>query len=211
MASDLELRRLINLPPKLIEALGRVSARYGQIEHLLTMTIHRTTELSYDEAYAEVGGLGRNDVRKKAKRHFRDWAIKKFRESEGNERAEAFNDLIENWTALAKRRDDVIHCCWSVGIEDEEPGGTRKGDLLTKDGHRFGINEIEGVANDLKQFVLLLNKATEPSFLSGSEKQIAAMPTRFSPGYIIPANIETSATAAAIFKKSDDFTKPSND
>ncbi len=67
MTSNLELRNLINLPPELIEALGQVSARYGQIEHLLTMTIHRTTQLSYDDAFAEVKKFrGRKEIRKRA-------------------------------------------------------------------------------------------------------------------------------------------------
>ena len=210
MTAHLELRRLINLPPDLIEALGHVSLRYGQIEHLLTMTIHRTSGLSYEEAYAAVEKLGREDILEKANRHFRAWAIRKFGQTDGDKRAEAFDDLTQKWPALAKRRHDVIHCCWSIGVDDEEPSGTRNGDLLRKDDQGFGIKEIEDLGNDLKQFVVLLNGATEPSLVSGSQKEIADMPTKFSLGYIIPANIETTATAAAIFTVTGPFTKPSD-
>ncbi len=154
---------------------------------------------------------GRPNIRKKAKRSFCDWAIKEFGEIEGKKRAEAFNDLIQKWADLAERRDNVIHCCWSVGIEDEQLSGTRKGELLKTDGRRFGIKDVKRLGDNLKQFVVQLNRATMPSGLSGPEKEIAAMPSRFSPDYIVPPGMETSATAAAIFKKSDDFTKRSAD
>ena len=150
----MELRILINLPPELIEALGQVSARYGQIEHLLTMTIHRTAKLSYDDDFAEVERRRcRKKISKKAKQSFDDWAIKKFGEIEGKERAEAFNDLIQKWTDLAERRDNVIHCCWSVGIEDKQLSGTRKGGLLKRDGRCFGIKDVEKLGNNLTQFL----------------------------------------------------------
>ncbi len=212
MASKTEARHFIELPPELIQALGEVSARYGQIEHLLTMTIHRTEGISYDAAVAEVEGLqGREDVKKKARRSFYDWAIKNFGEIEGKERAEAFNDLIQNWAALYARRDDVIHCCWSVGIEDKQLSGTRRGKLLKWDGRPVGIEDVQKLADNLKQFVVRLNTATMPSHLSGPGKEIASMPAKFSPKYIMRPGVETTATAASFFKASELSTEPSDD
>ncbi len=97
MTGNKESRYLINLPPKLIEALGQVSARYGQIEHLLTMTIHRTANLSYDDSVAEVEKLRhRKDISKRAKQSCDDWATHKFGEIEGKKRFDTFKDLIQN-------------------------------------------------------------------------------------------------------------------
>ena len=209
MTSNVELRHFINLHPNLIEALGEVSVRYGQIEHLLTMTIHRTAEpeLLYDDAFAEVEKLrGGEQHIKRAKKSFNKWAIQEFGEIEGNERAEAFNDLIQNWAALAARRHDIIHCCWSVGIKDKQLSGTRKGKLLTTDGRPVRIEDVQKLGDNLKQFVVRLNMATMPSQLSGPEKEIAAMPGRFSLDYIIPPSVETTATAAAIFTITTIFT-----
>ena len=206
MTGNLERRNFINLPPELIEALGQVSARYGQVEHLLTMTIHRTAKISYDDAFAEVESLrSRKNISKMAKQSFDDWARKEFGEIEGKERAEAFNDLIQKWADLAERRDNVIHCCWSVGIEDEQLSGTRKGELLKMDDHRFGIKDVKRLGDNLKQFVVRLNRATMPSGLSGPEKEIAAMPAKFSLDYIMPPSVETSSTAAAIFTTTEQF------
>ena len=212
MTSKTEPRHLIELPPELIQALGEVSARYGQIEHLLTMTIRRTAPISYAAAVAKVEELrGREKIRKEAKRSFNEWAIKKFGEIEGNERAEAFNDLIQNWSDLADQRDDVIHCCWSVGIEDKQLSGTRRGALLKWGGRLVGIEDVQKLADNLKQFVVRLNTATMPSQLSGPENEIAAMPARFSVNYIMPSGVETSATAASIFTMSEVFTERSDD
>ncbi len=212
MTSKTEPRHFVELPPELIQALGEVSARYGQIEHLLTMTIHRTAPISYDDAVAKVEELRhREKIRKEAKRSFNERAIQEFGEIEGNKRAETFNDLIQNWAALADRRDDVIHCCWSVGIEDKQLSGTRRGELLKWDGRLVGVEDVQKLADNLKQFVVRLNTATMPSQLPGPENEIAAMPGRFSVNYTMPPGVETTATAAAIFKKSDDFTKRSAD
>ena len=187
----------MGLPPELIQALGEVSARYGQIEHLLTMTIRRTAPISYDTAVAKVEELrSRENVRKEAKRSFNEWAIPKFGEIEGNERGGKFNDLIQNWAALTNRRDDVIHCCWSVGTEDKQLSGTRKGGLLKWNGRLVGVEDVQRLADNLKQFVVRLNMATMSNQLSGPENEIAAMPPRFSVTYIIPSGLETTATAS---------------
>ena len=202
----------MGLPPELIQALGEVSARYGQIEHLLTMTIHRTAPISYDAAVDKVEELrSREKIRKEAKLSFNEWAIQEFGEFEGNERAEAFNDLIQNWAALTNRRDDVIHCCWSVGIEDKQLSGTRRGELLKWNGRLVGIEDVQKLADNLNQFVVRLNMATMSSQLSGPENEIAAMPARFSVSYIIPSGLETTATAAAIFTTSGAFIERPDD
>lgn len=212
MASILEARQLIKLPPVLIKALGEVSARYGQIEHLLTMTIHRTGQLSYNDAVAEVERLKRRKkVNRQAKQCFNAWAINNFGEINGKERAAAFDRLIQEWADLTERRDNVIHCCWSVGCDDNQLTGTRRGKLLTRDGRPFGIKDVKLLGIDLKQFVFQLNRATEPTWVSGPESEIAEIPDRFVPGYVIPAGLETTATAAALLTTTEQLTAPSDD
>lgn len=205
MNSDTELREFIHLPSGLFTALGEVSVRYGQIEHLLAMTIHRTVGLSYHVAVERVEELrSRNKVRENVKKCFKQWAIDKFGETEGSRRSKEFNALIEQWGSegtLAGRRDDVIHCCWTVGEKDKQPRGTRNGQLLTVHGRPLGVRDIEKLADDLKHFVVQLNKATRPDLLSGPEDVIAAIPEKFTLNYIIPASSEIGvyvyATCAA--------------
>ena len=56
-----------------------------------------------------------------------------------------------------------------------------------------------------------LNMATEPSWVSGSQNEIAAMLVKFSQDYVIPPGLETTATAAALFTPTERFTAPSDD
>ena len=197
MVTKLEPRNLVKLPPELITALGEVSARYGQIEHVLTMTIHRTEELPYAAAFEKVEELkGQKEIRKEVEKLFKQWAIKEFGPVAGADRAKSFKDLLGNWTKLANDRHDVIHCCWSVGIKDKALSGTRKGELLVKEGLPIGITDIQRLGENLKQFLVLLNKATKPGRLSGSEQDIGALPEKFTPDYSLPVSIETNSTAA---------------
>jgi hypothetical protein len=102
--------------------------------------------------------------------------------------SEQFNELLKEWiykvdgkyTGLADGRDNVIHCCWST--KSGQVTNTRKGELLEVDGRPFGIEDVEKLADNLKQFMVQLNRATMP--LSGPEEAIAAMPLKFSPNCI---------------------------
>lgn len=209
------LRQLIGLPIQLFAALGEVTVRYGQIEHLLTMTIHRTAKLSYDESYEYVKNMKNQKQSKEAKECFEEWAKSKFGENEGARRSAQFNDLLKAWIendkCLAGRRHDVVHCCWS--IKDGQLGGTRKGDLLEVDGHSARTEDVEMLANNLRQFVVQLNRATMPETLSGAQEEIAGMPDNFSESYIIPMGIGTSSTCAStpIFAMFEFPPRPSGD
>lgn len=210
-----ELRQLMGLPTQLFAALGEVTVRYGQIEHLLTMTIHRTAKLSYDESYEYVKNMKNQKQCKEAQECFEEWAKCTFGENEGTRRSAQFNYLLKAWIendqCLANRRHDVVHCCWS--IKDGQLGGTRKGGLLEVDGHPARIEDVEILANNLRQFVVQLNTATMPETLSGPKEEVAVIPGTFSDSYIIPMGIETSSTCAStpVFGISEFRPKPSGD
>lgn len=203
MTRELEERNLIDLPDELIRALGEVSVRYGQIEHLLTMAIHRTEGLSYEQAVAKVESLKYGDqIRKEAKRQFRTWAISKFHDTEGKRRSDDFAALVDAWALYAEQRHKIMHCCWTVGITDGQPTGTRKGDVLMNDGLPLGIGDVSDLGNDLRQVVFRLNTATKPDWLNETEvEMIRVISSIFSPGLTLPSNLETTATAAAMTPK----------
>jgi hypothetical protein len=197
MEGGLEFRKLTGLPSELVLALGEVTARYGQIEHLLTMTIKRTAkpQISWDEAFEDVKKLSRKETRKKVKEFFEQGAISEFGETEGARRSEQFNALLAVWFdkdgGLADRRDDVVHCCWS--IKEGHVTNTRKGNSLTVDGRPFGIKDVENLANNLKQFLFHLNRATIRESRSGPEEDIARFPPRYSQNYIVPTTLVSSS------------------
>jgi len=211
MDRELEPRNFIDLPPALLEALGVVSARYGQIEYLLAITIHRTSGVSYDEALAKVEKLKRgHEIRKEVKREFKEWAIEEFQESEGKRRSDEFNDLINEWANVADRRHDVVHCCWTVGAEDGQLTGTRKGALLTKASHPLSIKDVQDLGGDMNQIVFRLNMATKLSWRSDQERSLLKIiPPSFTSGFELPSNLETTATAVSFMPGS--IVKPSDD
>jgi hypothetical protein len=202
MEGGLEFRELTGLPNELVLALGEVTARYGQIEHILTMTIKRTAkpQISWDEAFEHVKKLNRKETRKKVTELFEQGAISEFGETEGARRSEQFNVLLEVWFdkdgGLADRRDDVVHSCWS--IKEGHVTNTRKGKFLKVEGRPFGIKDVENLANNLKQFLFHLNRATMRESLSGPEEDIARFPPTYSQNYIVPTTLVSSSTAAAM-------------
>jgi hypothetical protein len=212
MNCELESRSFVDLPTTLIQALGVVSVRYGQAEYLLTLTIKRTSDdLSYDEAFAKVEEIKYGDeVRREVKRRFKDWVQEKFDETEGSRRFKEFDQLINEWARLAERRHDVIHCCWTVGEKDGQLTGTRKGKLLTTDSRPLSIKDVEDLGSDLTQVVFRLNTATKLDWLSKAEKKaITILPPKFKPGWELPSNLETTATAVSFMLGS--IVKPSDD
>ena len=199
MNRDLEERNFVDLPDALIQALGEVSVRYGQIEYLLTMAIHRTERISYDDAIAKVENLKYGDeIRREAKRQFKTWALVKFGDVEGKRRSDDFDALVDAWAQVAERRHDIIHCCWTVGKEDGELTGTRKGNILMTDGRLLEIEDVQELGNDLCQVVFRLNTATKSDWLNEAEVEtIKIIPSVFTPGLPLPSNLETTATAVA--------------
>ncbi len=207
MTGSSELGILIALPTELLQALGEVSARYGQVEHILTMTIIRTTVESYDEVFAEVANSNlkyRDKICRKVKSCFKDWAVKKFGEAESQQRSGKFDNLIQAWSDLAQRRHDVIHCCWSVIGADKRLGRTRKGKLF-----HSRSEDVAVLGEDLKQFVVLLNKETLTGTLTGQPEEIADLPKKFEPGRRVGPSIETASTITSLITPS--FVEPFDD
>jgi len=203
MTANLELRTLFPLPDELYAALGRVSARYGQVEHVLAVTIRRTTGISFEDACAKCRNLRAKDMRKEAKEAYRAWAVDKHREIDGAKLASVFDDLVDKSGDLSERRHDVIHCCWS--IKDGNVTATREGTLLKWDGKPVTIPDVEKLADNLKQIVLQLNDKTLPGSVTGPEEEIGSVPLSYTPGYKVPDAISVGATATSTEKIAEIF------
>ena len=199
MESIREARKLIDIPDDLFTAVGKVSVRHGQIEHVFAMTFHRVEDITYTEAFAKVDQLrDRDSIRKAAKHSFRKWAREKLGAEVGGKCADDFDELISMWPGLYSRRDDVIHCCWSTGVDDNQLTGTRKGDLLRNSSHPMGVTDVEHLAEELTEFVFRLNEATKTEAFPGDIKPIVSTTPLGARGIIAPLGLETSSTAASI-------------
>lgn len=195
MPTEYEARDLLNLPAQLFVELGNISARYGQAETILAMTIRRTEEITVEEAWQKVDALWYADrIRKEVKKAFRRWASDEFGSEEGTVRANKFSELIRKWKDYADRRDQVVHCHWSV--KDDVLTGTRKGDLLQWNGHPVGIDDLRELADNLTRIMVQLNAMTWQQGKSAPVEDIPGERTRRS--VIVPIyEREHAATGAA--------------
>lgn len=156
---------LTNLPAKLVTALGYVSARSGQIEHLLVVTLKRTTDDSWEDVFAHAEGKRGDERRREAKQYFKAWAIKESRHNEVPYRTQEFNNVIDRIGQIASRRNVAVHSAWGVS-KSGDVYATNKGKVLRNSaGNPFGIKDVEAIANELHECLYIMNAATDPSLV----------------------------------------------
>ena len=161
-----EAHRFDALPVRLFIALGRVAAHYGQIEHLLTVTIRRTTGSSWEEAFDRAQKLwARKKLREEVHTKFAAWVDKHYSLSESDSRKQRFSAILDRVTALCEQRDDVIHCAWGINITGELRA-TRKGIALETESRPIDIADVEALADAMLECLHALNEATKDKELS---------------------------------------------
>lgn len=115
--------RIDPLPDEFLDALGQVSARYGQLEHIIALAMKRYTPgADWDEIFNEVYKLGRETAAHEALILF---GIKVMDQSKEGE----LNDLLKRASNLAKERHEVIHACWGLDDKTEQLIGSHRGKL----------------------------------------------------------------------------------
>ena len=119
-----QLHDFSNLPDDLYMALGRLTARYGFFEYQLALTIKRFSKdfREWDEIWDWMGGFGRSKLQAETIKTFQVRTTDKRQLGE-------FLKVIEEADALAKKRNDTVHCGWSVD-QAGNVGATRKGSSL---------------------------------------------------------------------------------
>lgn len=160
-----EVQDITYMPDGLFDALGRVSVRYGQIEHFLTLTIKRTDQkMVWDQAFAFVEKLRySNKIREEARRRFNAWADEHFDEIIAEKEKRKFRAAVNDWKKLAARRGEIVHCCWSVG-RNGNLNATRRGKILRDDtGRPVDVAYVNRLADRMHSLAARLNAATLPN------------------------------------------------
>ena len=178
-----------NLPPALVTALGKVTARTGQIEHLLVVTLKRTTDGDWREVFDESEGKRGDKRRSEAKQAFREWARNNF--DNADHRIKEFDKAIDRIGQTVKRRNKAIHSAWGFD-KSRNLYATNKGKLLRNDsGEPFSVEDVEQIADELHACLYMINAATNPHLVSPT-------PERDKSGSIIvPKNFVVYTSAAA--------------
>ena len=158
MAIPTEIHRFDALPPELLLALGKVAAHLGQIEHILALTLRRTDQIEWAEAFRIARKRDIPEMRKKVLDVFNRWAASKFTEPELSERKSYYDQILSEIERLAKDRNDVIHCAW--GLSDTgQLRATREGRALYED-RPIELADVVKLGDDLLAALWKLNAAT---------------------------------------------------
>jgi len=155
-----ELHDFENAPDEFEFAMGKLTRRYGQVEHLLALIIHRATEEPYDQVFARFSD--RRDLRNRkaliraARQGVDNWARAKLGAEEAVIRVREFDRIQNQVKDALKRRDELTHCAWG-----EDPQGvlraTRHGSLLVLDGRPADQQHIQDTAETLWSCFKTLN------------------------------------------------------
>jgi hypothetical protein len=181
-----------NLPAKLVTALGKVTARSGQIEHLLVVTLRRTTGDTWEDVFTHAKGKRGDERRSEAKQSFKTWAKGKFGEVESGRRIQEFNNAIDRIGRVAARRNSVIHSAWGVDASSSLYA-TNKGKLLRSDaGNPLGIRDVEEIADELHECLFIINAATNPNLVSPTPERDESFAVS------IPKHFVVSSSASAV-------------
>ncbi len=158
------LIRIDPLPDEFLYALGQVSARYGQLEHIIALAMKRyTSGADWDEIFNEVYKLGREKAAHEALILF---GIKIMDQSKEGE----LHDLLKCASDLAKERHEVIHACWWLDDKTEQLMGNHRGKPTP-----HTTESIKQLAEDLFEVTKAINDITSsPETFTGGALLSAA-------------------------------------
>ncbi len=177
--------------------LGRIVLLTGQIEHLLVVTLRRTTSRDWRDVFDASIGKDGKARRKEAKKCFEEWAREKFDADVASNRITEFNAVVDRIGRLSKARNLALHSAWGVDA-DGRVCATNRGNALFNDADNpFSVDDVRAVAEQLYVCVYLLNAATNPNLVS-------PMPVRGELGSIIVPDAEAiSFSASAVTFRAD--------
>jgi hypothetical protein len=136
-----------DLPSDILILIGQINVGYGQLEHVLKLTIKRTTEgLSLEEATKMARSLGWMGLRIKARTQFEKWALDQRMEKK-------FKIRLDHADCVVKRRHDVAHGVW--GKDD-------RGNLYWEraDPNKDPATELQEIRGQLRNLIRRMEKFT---------------------------------------------------
>lgn len=152
MSDHIMINCTYDLGDDLLKVIGQIVVSFGQLEHIVAMTIKRTSpSMTLAEAEALTDGIVERSTR--AQENFEIWAMNQ--DLEGD-----FGKLIEKVHKIARRRNDVVHALWG-----KDPEGRvrwqRKGG-----GTKIEINRLKQLRDDIRLLAALITGATRPDLIT---------------------------------------------
>lgn len=139
---------------QLLAAVGKISIRHGQLDHVLRMTIKSITGLPFNEVFEATRRQGSRELRIRVKK------LAKQRLGEGKALI-GLEALLDRSQRATDKRNEKLHRVWAYNLE---------GDAVTRDEeHNWNpipeIAELEKIATELADIAYRLNHARLDGFL----------------------------------------------
>jgi hypothetical protein len=148
------------IPERISSQIGQLVCRWGQLEHVLALTIKRTVKVSIEEALVrarELNSIPRltNEVRARFAVH----AQNQGREGE-------LTSLLQDVICLSKVRNDVVHGLWCFG-ERGEPLWLR-----APARSEYEETSLDWLCNKIRDVTAAINALTRPDLVSWEGDQV---------------------------------------
>lgn len=155
MMTERNLESYKDLSDELFRDLGKVTARYGQLEYVIVVTILRTTvpsphsDLDWEKVFAEARKFSRKQAEDRAK-------VGYSRLNQAQTSETDFVATLQRAKKLSDKRDEFTHCHWYVD---------KDGKLVrVREGTAYPVEfaEIEQLGDDLLNVTEEINQFTHP-------------------------------------------------
>ena len=148
MSDHIMMTCTYDLEDDLLMVIGQIVVSFGQLEHIVALTIKRTSPMTLEEAEALTDGIVERSA--KAKESYEIWATNQGLEAE-------FLKLVDKAGKVARRRNDVIHAFWA-----KDPAGCiqwRRNGLQKK----IDIEQLKVLRDDIHLLAAEINGTTAPA------------------------------------------------
>ncbi len=152
MSNHIMMTCTYDLGDDLLQVIGQIVVSFGQLEHVVALTIKRTSpSMTLAEAEALTDGIVQRSTR--AQESFERWAMYQNLEAD-------FGKRIEAVRRIARRRNDVIHALWG-----RDPEGRVR---WQRSGENRGIeiNQLRHLRDAILLLAAAITEATRPDLVT---------------------------------------------
>jgi len=152
MSDHILINCTYDLGDDLLKVIGEIVVCFGQLEHVVAMTIKRTSpSMTLAEAEALTDGIVARSTH--AQERFEVWAMDQNREGD-------FMRLIAEVRRIVPRRNDVVHALWGKDPEDRVRWQRNGRDT------EIEIDQLERLRNEIRLLTAAINGTTRPDLVT---------------------------------------------
>lgn len=152
MSDHILINCTYDLGDDLLKVIGQIVVSFGQLEHIVAMTIKRTSQsMTLAEAEALTDGIVERSTR--AQESFERWAMDQGLEGD-------FAKLIEEVRKIARRRNNVVHGLWGKTPEGRVRWQRKGGPTVIE------IDQLKLLRSEIQLLAAAITDTTRPDLVT---------------------------------------------